>query len=116
MSESEHSNVNRVTLYRDDCANVLTTLDANSVDAIVTDPPAGIGFMGREWEHHKGGRAQWIAWLTGILREGLRVLKPGGHAVVWALPRTSQLPAGRRRPRRSPAVRLFAQTLQARSK
>ncbi len=89
MSESEHSNVNRVTLYRDDCANVLTTLDANSVDAIVTDPPAGIGFMGREWDHHKGGRAQWIAWLTGILREGLRVLKPGGHAVVWALPRTS---------------------------
>lgn len=60
-----------------------------SVDAIVTDPPAGIAFMGKGWDSDKGGRDQWIAWLAGVMRECLRVLKPGGHALVWALPRTS---------------------------
>ena len=33
-----------------DCLKILPTLEANSVDAIVTDPPYGIGFMGREWD------------------------------------------------------------------
>ncbi len=34
-------------------------------------------------------RTIFIAWLTAIMRECLRVLKPGGHALIWALPRTS---------------------------
>jgi len=33
-----------------DCLNVLKTLDAESIDACVTDPPYGIGFMGKEWD------------------------------------------------------------------
>lgn len=33
-----------------DCLLVMRTLDANSVDAIVTDPPYGIGFMGKAWD------------------------------------------------------------------
>ena len=61
----------------------------NSVDSIVTDPPAGIGFMGKEWDSDKGGRNEWIKWLSEVMAESLRVLKPGGHAFVWALPRTS---------------------------
>ena len=61
----------------------------NSVDSIVTDPPAGISFMGKQWDRDKGGRDQWISWLQEIMAEALRVLKPGGHALVWALPRTS---------------------------
>lgn len=60
-----------------------------SVDSIVTDPPAGIGFMGKEWDGDKGGRDKWVAWLRGVMAECHRVLKPGGHALVWALPRTS---------------------------
>ncbi|MCP4244096.1 MAG: site-specific DNA-methyltransferase [bacterium] len=56
---------------------------------MVTDPPAGIGFMGREWDKDKGGREQWIDWLAAIMVEARRVLKPGSHALVWALPRTS---------------------------
>jgi site-specific DNA-methyltransferase (adenine-specific) len=60
-----------------------------SVDAIVTDPPAGIGFMGKNWDHDKGGRDAWIKWMATIAAECLRVLKPGGHALVWSLPRTS---------------------------
>ena len=61
----------------------------NSIDAIVTDPPAAISFMGREWDSDKGGRLKWIAWMAAIATECLRVLKPGGHALVWSLPRTS---------------------------
>jgi len=72
-----------------DCKEVIKRMDENSVDSIVTDPPAGIKFMGKSWDHDKGGRDQWIEWMTGIATECLRVIKPGGHALVWSLPRTS---------------------------
>ena len=72
-----------------DSALLLPTLPAASVDALVTDPPAGIGFMGKEWDGSKGGRDKWIAWLAGILRECCRVMKPGAYGWVWAIPRTS---------------------------
>jgi DNA modification methylase len=72
-----------------DCLDVLRGMADNSIDAIVTDPPAGIAFMGKEWDKHKGGRSQWIEWMTAVMSECSRVLKPGGHALVWALPRTA---------------------------
>lgn len=72
-----------------DCLEVLKNLPDCYVNSIVTDPPAGIGFMGKEWDDDKGGRDNWIKWLSEVMAEGLRVLKPGGHALVWALPRTS---------------------------
>ena len=78
-----------VTLHLGDCVEVLRTLPACSVDAIVTDPPAGIAFMGKSWDTDKGGRDAWIAWMQEVAGECLRVIKPGGHALVWALPRTS---------------------------
>lgn len=76
-------------LFLGDCLEILKTLESNSVDAIVTDPPAGIAFMGKEWDKNKGGRRQWIEWMTQVAEECLRVIKPGGHALVWAIPRTS---------------------------
>lgn len=72
-----------------DALAILRTMDADSIDAIVTDPPAGISFMGKDWDHHKGGRDAWIAWMAQIAAECLRVSKPGAHALVWAIPRTS---------------------------
>jgi site-specific DNA-methyltransferase (adenine-specific) len=45
--------------------------------------------MGREWDEDKGGTEDWVAWLAEIAREVHRVLKPGAHGLVWALPRTS---------------------------
>ena len=72
-----------------DSAEVLEALPTASVDALVTDPPAGIGFMGKEWDGHKGGRDKWIAWLAGVLSECRRVMKPGAMGWVWALPRTA---------------------------
>jgi len=76
-------------LYGADCLDVLRFMPDNSVDSIVTDPPAGISFMGKDWDKDKGGRDAWVAWMQEIAVECLRVVKPGGHALVWALPRTS---------------------------
>jgi DNA modification methylase len=172
-----------VRLINGECLKELKKLPANSVDSVVTDPPAGIGFMGKEWDDFrrsrndadagrdnvfgrtsktgpeyarrkrkmlwqypvtghgftdganrvesptigrsalnptcvecgkrkrtwKGGpaacgcetpqfneqsahldaRTAFIDFVTEVMRECLRVLKPGGHALVWAIPRTS---------------------------
>ena len=48
------------------------TMADNSVDAIVTDPPYELGFMGKAWD------ASGIAYDQDVWREALRVLKPGG--------------------------------------
>ena len=139
-----------------DSRAVLKTLPDASVDAIVTDPPAGIEFMGKEWDTYRTGRLEgysappqqikqgeagadpsrfgwmgslpsikqganqictvcnhykfsgtpctceapkwakdtstrdtFIAFLRDIMAECIRVLKPGGHMLVWSIPRTS---------------------------
>lgn len=117
------------TVIHGDALEVLRGMPDNSVDAIVTDPPAGISFMGRDWDnpdkfpyrdrsaeakrsgreekvahyglgyqrgnrvdnldYSKKGRDAFIHFLQEVMTEALRVLKPGGHALVWALPRTS---------------------------
>lgn len=79
----------RCLLFHGDSAKLDMVLAENSVDAIVTDPPAGIGFMGKGWDSDKGGRDSWIAWLAATLAPSFRALKPGGHALVWAIPRTA---------------------------
>lgn len=76
-------------IVESDCIEALKNMLPESLDSLVTDPPAGIGFMGKSWESNKGGRDQWIAWLTEVMRECFRVLNPGAHGLVWALPRTS---------------------------
>jgi DNA modification methylase len=114
-----------IDLHHGRAEDVLPTLEAGSFDAVVTDPPAGISFMGQEWDvfgsrrnsHAKedraaarrgpgaggnqpfaysgsglprsGERYRFVAALTPIFAECLRVAKPGAHALVWALPRTS---------------------------
>lgn len=72
-----------------DCLEKLKELEDNSIDSVVTDPPAGISFMNKSWDGDKGGRDKWIAWLSEIMVETNRVLKPGAHGFVWAIPRTS---------------------------
>lgn len=77
------------SVFHGDCLALLRSLPDNSIDSMVTDPPSGIAFMNRAWDKDKGGRDKWIAWLAEIMAEALRVLKPGAHGLVWALPRTS---------------------------
>lgn len=72
-----------------ECQATMALYPDNCIDAMVTDPPAGIDFMNREWDNNKGGRDQWIEWLSGVMEEAWRILKPGAHGFIWALPRTS---------------------------
>ena len=39
-----------VQLHLGDCVEVMRGLDENSVDTCITDPPYGLGFMGKEWD------------------------------------------------------------------
>lgn len=78
----------RWCVVQGDSLSVLRTMADNCIDAIVTDPPSGIHFMSKNWDADKGGRTQWVAWLASILREGYRVLKPGGRMLCWSIPRT----------------------------
>jgi len=63
-----------------DSLEVLKTLEENSVDAIVTDPPYGLSFMGKKWDYEVPSVELW--------KEVLRVLKPGGHLLSFAGSRT----------------------------
>lgn len=73
----------------DDSEHALATFPAAAFGALITDPPSGITFMGAEWDHHKGGRAQWVAWLARILGLARVATRDGARALVWSLPRTS---------------------------
>ena len=79
----------RCTLLHGDSSELAIVLPENSVDAIVTDPPSGIGFMAKGWDKDRGGRDAWVAWLAQVLAPSYRALRPGAHGLVWALPRTS---------------------------
>lgn len=79
----------RCRLYGGDALDLGRVVARNSIDAVISDPPAGIKFMGNKWDDNKGGRKQWIFWLTKRLLPVFRALKPGGHVLLWALPRTS---------------------------
>lgn len=94
-------------LLNDDCLNALKKIPENSIHAVCTDPPYGLskqpdiaevmqhwingdtyehksnGFMGKSWDSFVPGPEYW--------REVYRVLKPGGHAVVFAGSRTQDL-------------------------
>jgi hypothetical protein len=63
-----------------DCRDIMRGLDANSVDAIVSDPPYGLAFMGKEWDHGVPGVDFWT--------EALRVAKPGTHLLAFGGTRT----------------------------
>jgi site-specific DNA-methyltransferase (adenine-specific) len=68
------------TIHHGDCREVMATLDAESVDAIVSDPPYGLSFMGKGWDHGVPGAEFWT--------EALRVAKPGAHMLAFGGTRT----------------------------
>jgi DNA modification methylase len=72
--------MDRPRLILGDCLTALGELDASSVDAVVTDPPYGLSFMGKGWDCHVPSVAIW--------EQCLRVLKPGGHLLAFAGTRT----------------------------
>jgi len=102
-----------VTIYLGDCVEVMADMPENSVDAIVTDPPYGLEFMGKEWDkfggrpvgdgyegnggmkrYFKGNKPVYEAglsyqtWTTQWATQALRVLKPGGYLLAFGGTRT----------------------------
>jgi len=83
-------------LLEGDCVEVMAELKPESVDAIVTDPPYGLEFMGRDWDRLRGrkncksaSRAQSIQdWHFAWAVEAIRLLKPGGHLLAFGGTRT----------------------------
>ena len=69
-------------IYTGDCLEELKKLPDSSVDAIVTDPPYELGFMGKSWDN------TGIANNVDMWKECLRVLKPGGHLLSFGGTRT----------------------------
>ena len=63
-----------------DCLLAMKEMPDNSVDAIVTDPPYGLSFMGKKWDYDVPSVDIW--------KECLRVLKPGGYLLAFAGTRT----------------------------
>ena len=59
---------------------------ADSVHAIVTDPPYGLAFMGRDWDDFDPKEYQ--EWCERWATEAKRVLKPGGHLLAFSGNRT----------------------------
>jgi len=70
----------KTEILRGDCLEIMATMPAESVDAIVTDPPYGLGFMGKKWDALPPGQ-DWA-------EHCLRVLKPGGHLLAFGGSRT----------------------------
>jgi DNA modification methylase len=95
------------TILKGDCLDRLKELPDNSVDSVVTDPPYGLSkepdivevltkwINGEPYDHGHGGfmGKTWDSFVPhpDIWREVYRVLKPGGHALVFAGTRTQDL-------------------------
>ena len=100
----DHGRVPTAYLLGGDNRRTLQAIAPDSIDAVVTDPPYGLGaepdmaevlqhwirgddwtasgggFMGRTWDSFVPGPATW--------KEVFRVLKPGGHVVMFSGTRT----------------------------
>ena len=68
------------TIHHGDCIETMKAMPPESVDAIVTDPPYGLGFMGKKWD----GLPPSLEWAEACYR----VLKPGGHIAAFGGTRT----------------------------
>lgn len=107
-----------VQIIRGDALKIIPTLDNDSIDAVVCDPPYGLEFMGKDWDsparmigfggnrsgngslrygpgandegyrQMRGKMSAFQDWCAAWAAECLRVLKPGGHLLAFGGTRT----------------------------
>lgn len=101
---SQRTTTRKWRIVENDCFDTLAKLDPNTVDAVITDPPYGIGVNGIEWDRpahlnpgggkrrrppaeHPNARFQQFSreWSAACLPS----LKPGGHMLAFAAARTA---------------------------
>ena len=70
-------------LYQGNMLDMLEVIEPNSIDAIVTDPPYELNFMGKGWDR------SGIAFQKETWEKCLKVLKPGGYLLAFGGSRTS---------------------------
>lgn len=63
-----------------DCLEGIAAIESDSIDAVVTDSPYGLAFMGKDWDRGVPGAVFW--------RNMLRVAKPGAHLLAFGGTRT----------------------------
>lgn len=73
-------------LLRGDCLTELARIPDASIDAVVTDPPYGLEFMGKAWDKYTP--LDFELWCAKWAAECLRILKPGGHLLAFGGSRT----------------------------
>jgi site-specific DNA-methyltransferase (adenine-specific) len=66
-------------IYQGDCLEVMQELPSESIDLLLTDPPYGYSFLGKDWDRAVPKADIW--------RESLRLLKPGSFAFIMSAPR-----------------------------
>jgi len=69
-----------VQLYLGDCLEVMQKMKSNVIDTVITDPPYGLNFMGKKWDHGVPSSLYWA--------EVLRVAKPGATLLAFGGTRT----------------------------
>lgn len=67
-------------IINNDSLFALREMADDSIDAVITDPPYGYSFMGKDWDKAVPSVEIW--------RECLRVLKPGAWCMVMSAPRS----------------------------
>jgi predicted methyltransferase len=82
-----------VVILRGDVREIALTLEAESFDGCLCDPPYGLSFMGKRWDYDVPSVETWAAVLGA--------LKPGGHLLAFAGTRTQHRMAVRCRSTRS---------------
>jgi len=70
----------KYNIIQGDSAQELKNIPDNSIDAVVTDPPYGIEFLGKAWDSNTGAVEIW--------QQCHRILKPGGYLLAFSAART----------------------------
>jgi site-specific DNA-methyltransferase (adenine-specific) len=70
-----------------DCVEEMKKMDEASIDAVVCDPPYGLGFMGQSWDNIMQAEDSEV-WHLHWALEAIRILRPGGHLAAMGGTRT----------------------------
>ena len=79
--------LNHIT--KKDCLKYLETVEDNSIDLVITDPPYFIGFDGGEgWDKQWKTERDYLKWCNQWTNHLVRVLKPNRMMIVWGTLKT----------------------------